>query len=252
MYRIVIVDDDLEFIKFMKKILLNCDINQEDLIIDDFLSGEDFIAQLDEMSCCDLLILDMQMKKMDGHATARMFRKKFPYSVLVFCSGVTHPTDESFKVTPFRYLSKDYEKQVMITEMDAVIQQMKCSVKNPIIMGRNHGNIISLYPDDIIYIENSKAGSVIHLCKDRISDFQYQVNTTRKLADLYEDLKEYQFEYAHNSYLVNLKYVTKLFSQGYIQLMGGMELNVSRSKLQDFRNALTGLLSRKYDYEEKE
>lgn len=248
LYRIVIVDDDSRFVDYMKEIILKCNINMEDITFEEFYSGEEFVAQLNMLSNCDLLILDMQMKKMDGHATARKFRERFPHSVLVFCSGVSHPTDESFKVTPFRYLLKDYTEQVMIMEMNAIIRQMQSIVKAPVIMGRNHDSFISLASDDIMYIENSKAGSIIHLCRDRISDFKYQVNTKRKLADLYKELKDCHFEYAHNSYLVNLKYVTKLFSQGYIQLKDGTELNVSRSKMQNFRNVLTALLSKKYDY----
>lgn len=251
MYQIIIVDDDVNFIEFMKRIIVKCLANMEDVIFEEFFSGEEFINQLDDISNCDLLILDMQMKKMDGHTTAKMFRKKFPHSVLVFCSGVSRPTDESFKVTPFRYLLKDYTEKVMGMEMNAIIAQMKLVAKSPIIMGRNHDNYISLYPNDIMYIENSKAGSIIHICKDRIVDFNYQVNTRQKLEDLYKKLKDYQFEYAHNSYLVNLNYVTKLFSQGYIQMRDGTELNVSRSKMQNFRNALIHLLSGKYDYEEK-
>lgn len=248
MYRIVIVDDDPQFVNYIKEIIFKCDVAAEDITFEEFYSGEEFVAQLNMISNCDLLILDMQMKKMDGHATAKKFRERFPHSVLVFCSGVSHPTDESFKVTPFRYLLKDYTEQVMIMEMNAVLRQMESIMKSPVIMGRNHDSFISLYPDDILYIENSKSGSVIHLCRDRISDFNYQVNTKRKLVDLYKELKDYCFEYAHNSYLVNLKYVTKLFSQGYIQLKDGTELNVSRSKMKNFRTALAALLSKKYDY----
>ena len=250
MYRIMIVDDDSRFIDFMKKIILKCNIHKEDIIFEEFFSGEELVNRLNTQSNCDLLILDMQMKKMDGHATAKIFRKRFPHSVLVFCSGVSHPTDESFKVTPFRYLLKDYSEQNMIKEMNAVILKMKSVARTPIIMGRNYDSFISLYPDDIMYIENKKGGSIIHLCRDRISDFNYQVNTKQKLAELYKELENYQFEYAHNSYLVNLKYVTRLFSQGYIQLRDGTELNVSRSKMWNFRNALIGMLGSKYDYKE--
>lgn len=246
----MIVDDDSRFIDFMKKIILKCNIHKEDIIFEEFFSGEELVNRLNTQSNCDLLILDMQMKKMDGHATAKIFRKRFPHSVLVFCSGVSHPTDESFKVTPFRYLLKDYSEQNMIKEMNAVILKMKSVARTPIIMGRNYDSFISLYPDDIMYIENKKGGSIIHLCRDRISDFNYQVNTKQKLAELYKELENYQFEYAHNSYLVNLKYVTRLFSQGYIQLRDGTELNVSRSKMWNFRNALIGMLGSKYDYKE--
>lgn len=248
MYQIKIVDDDSAFVEYMQDIILKCDIEKEKIVFEKFYSGEEFVARLDSMSACDLLILDMQMKELDGHGTARRFRDKFPRSVMVFCSGVSHPTDESFKTAPFRYLSKGYSEETMKKEMEVIVQEMKKTARITVIMGRNHTNFIKLYPEDIMYIENRKNGSIIHLCEHKAKDFAYQVNTNEKLAELYEKLRDYKFEYAHNSYLVNLCYVTKLISHRYLQLSDGTELNVSRSKLQTFRNALAGVLSSKYEY----
>jgi len=36
----------------------------------------------------DLLIVDVQMPGINGNETARQFRKQFPDTVLVFCSGI--------------------------------------------------------------------------------------------------------------------------------------------------------------------
>lgn len=108
MYNIVICDDDINFITYMKEMILQCGLSQQEVEFYDALSGEECIHVVQRMGSCDLLILDMQMEGMDGHTTAKCFRKSFPDSLLVFCSGVLQPTDESFKVTPFRYLQKSY------------------------------------------------------------------------------------------------------------------------------------------------
>ena len=117
----------------------------------------------------------------------------------------------------------------------------------PIVVRKNHKSFVRLYPNDILYIENWKHGSVIHIKKDRIDyPFENKLTTKLKLAELYRELKEYGFEFAHNSYIVNLKYVIKMVSKGVIKLIDGTELNVSRSKLETFRASLTDFLSRKY------
>lgn len=71
----------------------------------------------------------MQMKDYDGHKTARLFRNYFPNSVLVFCSGVRKPTDESFKTMPFRYLMKDYSEIKMCSEIRDIIKKSERTKK---------------------------------------------------------------------------------------------------------------------------
>jgi len=247
LYRIVICDDDSEFVDYMYRMILQCGVEVEQLEFYNFSSGEDLVKGLNRLLSCELLVLDMQMNDMDGHATAKLFRQFFPDSILVFCSGVVGPTDESFKVTPYRYLKKSYPDEKMIIELKAVMKKMLENNPAPIVVGKNHKSFVRLYPNDILYIENWKHGSVIHIKKDRIDyPFENKLTTKLKLAELYRELKEYGFEFAHNSYIVNLKYVIKMVSKGVIKLIDGTELNVSRSKLETFRASLTDFLSRKY------
>lgn len=249
MYKIIICDDDKNFIKYMKEMIYKCDeIKREKFDFHCFLSGEDFVKELETMQSCDLLILDMQMEGMDGHSTAKRFRKVFPDSVLVFCSGVIDPTDESFKTTPYRYLQKNYTDEKMLYELREIIQKMYRTKIVPCIIGKNHYNIIKLKPSEILFIENYKRGSIIHIRETvREHKFEDRITTKLKLAELYKTLKEYYYEYAHNSYIVNLECVVKLSSERIIKLENGCELNISRSKLPIFRKALSEFLGNKYE-----
>ena len=223
MYKIVICDDDKNFISYMKEMLLRCDLSERQVTFYEVTSGEECLLTVERMTACDLIILDMQMSGMDGHATAKHFRKLFPDSLLVFCSGVSKPTDESFKTTPFRYLRKNYGDDKMLLELTAVVEKMKQMKKRTYVMGKNHMNIVKVYPDDILYIDNYKRGSEIHVQENG-----------------------YGFEYAHNSYIVNLNHVVKLKTEGVIKLSNGEELNVSRSRMPEFRRALAAVMSEKY------
>ena len=65
------------------------------------------------------------------------------------------------------------------------------------------------------------------------------------LGDLYERLAGRGFEYAHNSYIVNLKYVKKLYSEE-LKLVDGQVLSVSRTKIKNLRKQVTEYFERKY------
>lgn len=247
MYNIAICDDDRNFIQYLEEKICQCGLGRNDITYYEFLSGEEFVSEMEKMQTCDLLILDMQMEKMDGHATAKHFRIMYPDSILVFCSGVFSPTDESFKTTPYRYLQKNYSDEKMLHELEEIVKKMINTKFVPYITGKNHYNLIKLKPNDILYIENYKRGSQIHVCEEtKDYSFENKITTKMKLAELYGKLKEYGFEYAHNSYIVNMKYVVKLNSNGFLKLVNGCELNVSRSKLPLFRQALADFMGNKY------
>lgn len=246
-YHIVICDDDKRFIDYIKDVILQSGIEQDEVLFYEYLSGNDLIGGLDRQKVCDLLVLDIQMKGMDGNETAVKFREKFPIATLVFCSGVCHPTDESFKVTPFRFLFKSYSRVKMIREMHAIVKEIRLKKAGPQIIGTYYYNTICLRPEDILYIENSRTGSIFHVRKDIIECAPGKhIKTAQKIKDLFEELQTYGFERAHNSYIVNLNYVIKLQSNGEITLRDNTILMVARSKLKHFRKAFSEWVSKKY------
>ena len=249
MYYITICDDDKIYIDYLKEIILESGVDKEEVLFYEYESGENFLNDISNLKKCDLLILDMQMKTLDGHETALQFRKQFPKTTLVFCSGVCKPTDESFKTTPYRYLYKSYSRKTMIKEMQAVVKEMKVKQEIPYIVGSYYYNTVRFEPDDIMYIENFRYGSIIHPYKDAVEyefEEKHDITTKKKLAELFEVLHPYGFEYAHGSYIVNMKYVIKMPSIGEIKLKDGTILSVARSKLKTFRAAFSEWLSYKY------
>ena len=67
--------------------------------------------------------------------------------------------------------------------------------------------------------------------------FEKNISCKMNLDEMYEMLKDYGFEYAHNSYLVNLKYVTRKTTTE-LELIDGTHLSISRSKENSFTDAL--------------
>ena len=247
MYRIIICDNDSQSIDFMEEMVLKSGLQKDEVIFYKYVSGEALVQAMDKIENCDLLILDMKLEGIDGHETAARFRKAFPYTTLVFWSGECQPTVESFKATPFRYLLKSYPYEQMLSEMRIVIAEVQSKSKEPLIVGRYYYNIVRLRPSDILYIENTKHGSILHVHPDRKQyEFENNLTTKEKLKDLSVKLEDYGFIYAHNSYLVNLKYIVKMLSQGEIKLIDGTLLSVSRSRLKEVRCALSDELGRKY------
>lgn len=246
MYYIAICDDESDFIKYMKKMLFKSGLKKEEVTFYEYTSGEEFIYSLEWCENVDLLILDMQMKKLDGHKTAKLFRKQFPSSVIVFCSGVCLPTVESFEVTPFRYLLKEYTDEKMLRELKVIIQEMKNKSTEPVIIGTWNYNAVKLRLEEILYISIARNGSNIHINPESIKyEFENHITSKKKLPELYLMLKDYGFEYAHNSYIVNMNHIKRKTIQE-LELSDGTVLSIARSKEKNLRASFAKYKAQKY------
>ena len=246
MYYIAICDDDINYIKYMKRMLLDSGINKEEVLFYEYESGEELINGTKCVERIDLRILDMQLKEYDGNKTAKLFRQEFPSSVIVFCSGVCQPTVESFETTPFRYLLKEYTEKHMLKELEAVIREMKSKVIEPVVIGTFRYQDVKLNLCDILYIAIARNGSRIYVSPEAVKfEYDKRLISRKKIDVLYNELKDFGFEYAHNSYIVNLDHIKRKGTKE-LELSDGTILSIARSKEKQLRQAFAKYKSRKY------
>ena len=238
MYHIGICDDDPAFIRYIKRLFHEL---QPETEFFEYLSGEELCCDMQLRENYDLLILDVQMPGMDGNKAAREFRKLFPDTLLVFCSGVYKPAVESFETTPYRYWLKEYTEERMRQEIQNVIGKIEKSKVMPYIMGKRKNQMIKLSPEQIAYIEIAKRGTVLHC-----GNSEETYTSSKKLGEFYEELKDFGFVYAHNSYIVNLKYVMAADTKE-LELTDGKMLTISRARAKEFKKAFAVNLAQKYE-----
>lgn len=246
MIHLAICDDDKKFISYIKGIIIASGADSKSIYFDEYSSGEEMIFGLESRKECDLLILDMQLGDMDGDDIAKKFREKYPYAVLVFCSGVQLPTVKSFKATPFRYLLKSYNDNEMIEEMREILKEVDRKNEEAFIVGHYRYNSIKVQIKNIMYITNTKRGSRIFVTPEcNESEFEEQILVDAKLSELYEQYEKYGFEFASVSYIVNMRYVKQIVS-GELVLYNNERLSITRNYYKKFREKFTKNLARKY------
>lgn len=241
MYHVAICDDQKEEIQYMKR-LIESSVYGNQVTFYEYASGEALIEDMEKGERYDLLIIDIQLKGMDGYQTARVFRESFPNAVLVLCSGLFYPTPESFKVLPYRYLLKSYTEERMKEELDAILDKMQENHIATYVVGKKNNNLVKINAKDIWYIELARRKSILHCNLDR----EDEVYTSgEKLDELYEQLEDSGFLYAHNSYLVNIQHVIAVGTKE-LQMDNGMKLTIARSKAKKFQEVFVKNVSKKY------
>ena len=252
MYSIILCDDNEDYIDYLKEIVLKTNIDDKEVEFLEFVDGENLVEYLKKPEAkCDLLLLDMQLPGMDGDAVAEQFRRRFSDTILVFCSG-KRPTDKTIKVMPYRYLYKEYTDEKMLDEMQEIIDKVVSHKVMPVIIAHSYNKHIQLKPDEILYIEIARRGCKVKVCPFVNSkDMEGDLITNEKLPDLFDRLKDFGFMYAHNSYIVNLKYVKKILSNElefirWENQTTAEKLSVSRARMKELKRAFARELGNKY------
>lgn len=245
MYRIAICDDDERYIGYLEKLLKHrLFLNESEMMFYRYTSGESLVNNLDKGIPFNLLILDMQLKKIDGDETAKLFRKKYPDTLLVFCSGVQLPTVKSFEVNAYRYLLKEYDSDQMTEALAPVVAELKRRAEVPSIKAFYRNDVTEIPLEHVLYVSIRKHGCDVHI-KKAAGDETEIILSNKKIDEIYSAVEKHDFAYAHNSYFINLKYIKEIKKHD-VYLVDGTVLPIARSKEKKFKELFIEYLSRKY------
>lgn len=84
MFNVAICDDDKNFIQYVEDIIKEL-WYAEDVKFFEYLSGEEFLFDIDERGDLDLVVLDIQMGETDGNQVSVELRKRYKSTTLVCC-----------------------------------------------------------------------------------------------------------------------------------------------------------------------
>lgn len=240
MFKVAICDDDKAYRKIVREMVCEYSGNVENIAFYEYFSGEELLADAHQMH--NLLFLDIQMPKMDGNQTAKAFRDINKDAVLVFCTNYQNPTTESFKVQPYRYIMKDICNKTLTEEMPDIIREMMARTQVPYLNITDDGRIYRIPVNQILYISVAKRGSIVYQYSNMPDK---EISCRETVKELYAQLSCMGFEYAHNSYIVNMANIIHV-SRNVITLKDNTELNISRSRRNQFDETFSNYLHKRY------
>ena len=231
--KIAICDDEIIFAKHLKAIISEYMTKKQlPYTIDIFPSGIAFSNLGPELAMYQIIYLDINMEKQDGIETARLIRSFAKDVYIVFVTAFCTYSQEGYTVDATRFIIKENDTLLEKVEesLDAIMEKMN-RLTDFETFHFNEG-IKELSTQRIAYIESSSHMLIFHVLE---SDY-VTYNIRGKLNDIETRLAPYRFVRIHQSYLVNLPYISKL--QNYeVHLINGTTLPSSRAKYPEVRNA---------------
>ena len=195
----------------------------------------------------DILLLDIQMNRMDGMELARKLRSIGWKTILIFVTAYADYVFNAFDVGAFHYLVKpvsDKKFAEVLRKAAEQFQQEKTDTENAGVARNDEQRITikkggvhtTVKASDIIYAEVFNRKVVLHTTTESIEYYG-------KLKSLADDLGR-DFYRPHRSYLVNLKYVIK-YDNSVIFLENG-QVMMAKQNYAGFVQAYMSYMKREY------
>ncbi len=181
----------------------------------------------------DILLLDIEMKEMDGMAAARRIRERDEKVVIVFITAAPQYAISGYEVRALSYLLKPVPWFAFSQELKKSIDMVRRSESNSMLIETSGGQM-RLDLSDILYFESIRHTIVIHTLEGKLS-----INGT--LKDMETKLTDYSFFRSNSCYLVNLKHISGVVDQDCV-MSNGEKLRVSRPRKKAFLTALTNYM----------
>lgn len=160
--KIAICDDDTTFIDKVKKDILKMQTLDNEFSFYKFTSGEDFIADFSKKKY-DLVILDIEMKHLNGLQTAEYLRKIDEDVMMIFLTSYDKFACQGYEVKAFRYILKNQPEPIYMKQLHDTIQEFYRN-KRYMIVSCNRSEE-KLLTTNILYIEVFSHKILIHTFK---------------------------------------------------------------------------------------
>jgi two-component system LytT family response regulator len=246
MIKAIIVDDELTAIKSLKWEIENFCSGVE--VIDSFTNPLEAISAINYLKP-DCVFLDIEMPEMDGFQLLQELNYRDfdliittaydSYALKAFKENAVDyllkPVDTDDLLKSISKIKKNKSENLLGTDLQTVLDNISLKKSPSKISLPLTGKTIFVYPDDIIYCKSDGNYTTIYFKGDK------REVLSKKIKDIEDIFHNNSFFRVHNSYLVNINYISEYIKNDgqYLVLENGVSIPVSRAK----KTALFHLLS---------
>ena len=225
---IAICDDEQNQIQYIKGIVSAwAETSGHFPAFAEFPSAEAFLFDYAENRNYDILLLDIEMAKMNGIDLAKKVREGNNRVQIVFITGYPDFMSEGFEVAALHYLMKPVKKEKLFSVLDRAVDNIAKSPRFLLLpMGKE---TLRVYAEDIRYAESDGHYILLHTGKET-----HRLRMT--IPEIEKELGEGFFR-TGRSFVVGLKYVVRI-TKTTVYLEDGTEVPLGKGLYDDMNKAL--------------
>ena len=217
-YKIAVIDDNSSDTEYVAALVGRwAESEGHSLKISTFPSAEAFLFQYEEERDFDILLLDIEMKEMNGVELARKVRQGNDAVQIVFITGYPDFIAEGYEVSALHYLMKPVSYEKLHEVLNKAALNLAKTEKRLCVTYERRTDFVPF--SKILYVEAQKQYVLIHT-------FAETYRMKRSFAETVEELDEFFFK-CQRSFCVNLCHITRIGSSS-VTLKNGEEVPISR------------------------
>ena len=182
----------------------------------------------------DIILMDIQMEKMDGMTAAEMIRRRDPEVLIIFITNRTDYAVRGYEVDALDYVVKPVEYFSFSQKLDRAFLRRNKN-RDEHIMIYADGGMYKLAVSQILFVESER--HKLHFYTEK-----GELVSRMNISEAEELLKGFGFYRCGKGYIINLDKIDS-FSDGICRV-GRYNVPVSRSKKKEFMNVLANHMSR--------
>lgn len=182
----------------------------------------------------DMILMDIQMRFMDGMTAAEKIRKVDKEVLIMFITNRTDYAIRGYQVDAIDYVLKPVTYPAFSQKMDRAMERLSRHEGFLVTIATSEG-MMRLDVGEIYYVESEGHNLIYHTKRGNLS-------MRERIQDAEEKLKDHGFFRTNKGCLVNLEHVEGV-KDGCCLIQGEM-LPISRARKNDFMQALTNFVSR--------
>lgn len=227
MYHIAIVEDEKEYAEqlqtFLKQYEGEHNVKFKVTVFED---GAEILK--DYQPIYDLILLDIEMPKVNGMDAADQIRKKDQEVVMMFITNIASYAIRGYEVGALDYVMKPITYYGFAMRLGRALKRVQQNEQKTVLLPLSDG-VKKLQIQQIYYVEVQNR--ILHFYTD---EGEYTIRGTMQKVE--ESLRGHSFAKCNHWYMVNLRHVTEVRKN--IAVVAGHELEISRRNRTPFMKAL--------------
>ena len=231
MIRIAIVEDDTGYRSQLGKYIDQYQSDfSETVSVSEFSDGLEIVEKY--KSEYDIILMDIQMKHMDGMQAAMRIRDMDKNVIIIFITNSAQFAVQGYKVEALDYVLKPIQYFAFSQMLHNAVKKVHGKSKFYIHLIQE-SKMIRLDADQILYIESRGHTIIYH---NEIGEYAAR----RSLKSVDEKLAQRHYYKCNNCYLVNLAHVERV--NQLVVTVKGQALQISRARKKSFMEALAAYM----------
>ena len=228
MIRLALVEDDALYRSQLREYIDKYSAaSGEKFTVTEYSDGDEIA--LGYKAVYDIILMDIEMKFMDGMMAAEEIRKKDTEVIIIFITNSPQYAIKGYEVGALDFVLKPVSYFAFSLKITKALTSLAHREKASVLLTFKNG-MLRLPAEDITYIELLRRQMIVHTETE-----VYPVAGT--LTEMEAKLGDAGFARCNKGYLVNLRHVKRITADS-VQV-GNDELLLSRRRREDFLAAMT-------------